>query len=400
MMEMRELCHVNKNIVSPQANKPVIGIVQDALVGAYLLTQDSMIFTREEFFQLVMQTQVDIPKMEDTLKRAQKFKKYRKHPYCGKTLLSVILPSDFNYRKTTNVDPNDPEVRIKNGVMYKGRLCKKTLGAKANSIIQLIWREYSPDEAGKFISRLQWLANSFLLIHGFSVGLKDAMVPVGTAVQEAITKAEMEAQAIQQNEEDKVQEMKINAALNKAKDIGEKLCKEVLVGEYSSNALKLMIESGSKGNFINFSQICSLLGQQNVGGQRIAKTISGYRRTLPMFEENEQTPESRGFVKSSFLDGLKPWEYWFHSCGGREGLVDTAIKTADSGYIQRRMIKSLEDCKVEYDRTVRNSKGTIIQFAYGDDGMDGGKLVMVDSKPQFMNVSRLAERLNRKYKKK
>jgi DNA-directed RNA polymerase subunit A' len=113
------------------------------------------------------------------------------------------------------------------------------------------------------------------------------------------------------------------------------------------------------------------LGQQAVRGKRI---VRGYReRSLPHFEIGDQSPEARGFVDSSYRDGLDPIEFFFHAMGGREGLVDTAVRTQQSGYMQRRLINALEHLRVEYDGTVRNSIGDIIQFQYGEDGIDPSK---------------------------
>jgi DNA-directed RNA polymerase II subunit RPB1 len=130
-----------------------------------------------------------------------------------------------------------------------------------------------------------------------------------------------------------------------------------------------MARSGSKGSTINISQMTALVGQQSVEGKRIP---FGFKyRTLPHFTKDDYSPESRGFVENSYLRGLTPTEFFFHAMAGREGLIDTAVKTAETGYIQRRLVKALEDVMVCYDGTVRNSLGDLIQFVYGDDGMDG-----------------------------
>jgi DNA-directed RNA polymerase II subunit RPB1 len=126
--------------------------------------------------------------------------------------------------------------------------------------------------------------------------------------------------------------------------------------------------AGSKGSYINISQIIACVGQQNVDGKRIPY---GFRnRTLPHFTQDDHGPESRGFVANSYLRGLTPQEFFFHSMGGREGLIDTAVKTSETGYIQRRLMKAMEDVTVRYDGTVRDASGNIIQFLYGEDGMD------------------------------
>ena len=133
-----------------------------------------------------------------------------------------------------------------------------------------------------------------------------------------------------------------------------------------------MTTAGSKGNDINISQMISCLGQQNVDGKRIPYGFDN--RTLPHYCQFDDSPEARGFVENSFIQGLTPQQLYFHAMGGRVGLIDTAVKTSTTGYIQRRLVKGLEDCKVNYDMTVRNNKNKIMQFAYGDDGMESSKV--------------------------
>merc|ERR1719238_133858 len=134
------------------------------------------------------------------------------------------------------------------------------------------------------------------------------------------------------------------------------------------NNFKVMVVAGSKGNDINISQIIACVGQQNVEGKRIPYGFR--RRTLPHFAKDDLGPESRGFVENSYPRGLSPQEFFFHAMGGREGLIDTAVKTSQTGYLQRRLVKAMEDVVVKYDGTVRNSVGDVIQFLYGEDGMD------------------------------
>jgi len=139
-----------------------------------------------------------------------------------------------------------------------------------------------------------------------------------------------------------------------------------------TNRMFNMVKSGSKGKETNIAQIMACVGQQNVDGRRIAY---GYTdRTLPHFTKYDDGPEARGFVENSFISGLSPQEVFFHAMGGREGLIDTAVKTSETGYIQRRLVKAMEDAKINYDNTVRNANGLIIQFIYGEDGMDGCKI--------------------------
>ena len=161
-------------------------------------------------------------------------------------------------------------------------------------------------------------------------------------------------------------ELKVNAELNNARDNIGKLVQDFLSPK---NHLKNMVSAGSKGNYTNISQIIALVGQQNVEGKRI--TFNFKNRTLPHFVKDDYNAESKGFVENSFLKGLNPQEFFFHAMGGREGIIDTAVKTSQTGYISRRLEKCLEDIMIKYDGTVRNSSGKIIQFLYGEDGFGG-----------------------------
>jgi hypothetical protein len=143
-----------------------------------------------------------------------------------------------------------------------------------------------------------------------------------------------------------------------------------------TNSLGLMVKSGSKGSMVNILQIMACVGQQNCSGKRMQATLNG--RSLPMFRATDISARSKGFVKHSYIDGLTPDEYWHHTVGGREGLIDTAVKTAITGYIQRRLVKSLESIVVTNDATVRDSQQRVIQFRYGEDGIDGMYHEMVD----------------------
>mmetsp|Transcript_69874 Transcript_69874/g.103934 ORF Transcript_69874/g.103934 Transcript_69874/m.103934 type:complete len:188 (+) Transcript_69874:1693-2256(+) len=139
-----------------------------------------------------------------------------------------------------------------------------------------------------------------------------------------------------------------------------------------SNAPRIMAQCGSKGSPLNISQMMACVGQQNVGGKRIMEGFVD--RTLPHFEYHSLTPPAKGFVANSFYTGLTPTEFIFHTMGGREGLVDTAVKTAETGYMARRLMKALEDLSLRYDNTVRNSENTVVQFTYGDDNLNPEKM--------------------------
>jgi len=181
------------------------------------------------------------------------------------------------------------------------------------------------------------------------------------------------------------------------KDVGLRIAKNALSID---NNFVSTVTSGSKGDFFNIAQITGLLGQQNLKGGRIIPALNHGKRTLPHYPHGElpfeQEYESKGFVSSSFIKGLNPKEFYFHAMCGREGVCDTAMGTAKSGYMQRRIIKLTEDIKIQYDGTVRDQTGKIYQLSYGDDGFDPTHTVKVGETQEFCDVSRLVSKLNLK----
>jgi DNA-directed RNA polymerase II subunit RPB1 len=317
----------------------------------------------------------------------------------GKGLVSMMLPNDFHYTKKNNAHPDQPEIKIYKGVMYSGALNKAALGAVHNSILQLLYKEYDENVCLDFVNNMQFITNEWLLYNGFSIGIGDCISTKHDEVQEAVIKNFMEAKKIEfATQHPKIKEARISSCLNQAKDLGMKIAKDAMEQD---NGFIQTVTSGSKGDFFNIAQITGLLGQQNLSGQRVQKVLNKGKRTLPHygFEESNiiREFESRGFIRNSFMKGLNPQEFWFHAMSGREGVSDTAMKTASSGYVQRRMIKMLEDIQVRYDGTVRDTAGSIIQWAYGEDGLDRCNTIVKDDKPEIMDISRLVNKLNVDY---
>ena len=279
--------------------------------------------------------------------------------------------------------------------MYEGVL-KNTNFSSHNSIIQLLYKEYGKDTTATFIDNVQFLTNKWLSMTGFSVGIKDCIATKTSEIEDAIEKCFIEAKGIEETTSHLgIREIRVNAALNKARDIGMRIAKNALT---KGNAFLATVGSGSKGDFFNIAQITGVIGQQNLQGRRVPMQLNKGTRTLPHYPfkgmTKEMEYESRGFIRHSFIHGLNPQEFYFHAMSGREGITDTAMGTSKSGYMQRKIIKVMEDLQVKYDGTVRNPEGNIYQFAYGDDGLDPIECIFRKGAADFCDVSRMVDKLN------
>jgi DNA-directed RNA polymerase II subunit RPB1 len=376
--EVKELCMVPLNIVSPQRNGPLMGIVQDTLAGVYKLGRRDVFLNKEQVMNILLW----LPDWDGVIPQPAIVKPRPR--WTGKQMISLFIPSNVNLHTANeqrNESPlNDDGLFIHGGDLMYGLLTKKNVGASSGGIIHIIFNELGWQAALKFFSGCQTVVNYWLLHNGFSIG-------IGDTIPDKETIDKIEAAIRVQKEEvadltDKAQsstlesapgmnlretfESYVSKALNTARDKAGTKTEQSL--KDLNNAVQ-MARSGSKGSTINISQMTALVGQQSVEGKRIP---FGFKyRTLPHFTKDDYSPESRGFVENSYLRGLTPTEFFFHAMAGREGLIDTAVKTAETGYIQRRLVKALEDVMAKYDGTVRNSLGDIVQFVYGEDGLDG-----------------------------
>merc|ERR1719334_2279199 len=311
--------------------------------------------------------------------------------WTGKQLFSLIIPGQVNCMRLHSthpddenggpyhwISPGDTRVLIENGELIMGITCKKTLGTSAGSLMHVCQLEVGHRLNGLFYGDIQTVVNNWLLIEGHSIGIGDTIADPATFrdITETIERSKNEvADVIQKAHKDQLEptpgntlrqtfENMVNRILNDARDKTGGSAKRSLT---EFNNFKVMVVAGSKGSDINVSQVIACVGQQNVEGKRIP---FGFRkRTLPHFVKDDYGPESRGFVENSYLAGLTPSEFYFHAMGGREGLIDTAVKTAETGYIQRRLIKAMESLMIQYDGTIRNAVGQLIQLRYGEDGL-------------------------------
>nr|CCC92532.1 unnamed protein product [Trypanosoma congolense IL3000] len=306
--------------------------------------------------------------------------------WTGKQVFSLILP-EVNHPTTPHDKPpfphNDSSVMIRRGELLCGPITKGIVGAAPGSLIHVIFNEQGSDEVARFINGVQRVTTFFLLNFGFSVGVQDTVADTDTLRQmnEVLVKTRENVEKIGAAANNRTLNRKagmtllqsfeadVNSALNKCR---EEAAKKALSNVRRTNSFKVMIEAGSKGTDLNICQIAVFVGQQNVAGSRIP--FGFRRRTLPHFMLDDYGETSRGMANRGYVEGLKPHEFFFHTMAGREGLIDTAVKTSDTGYLQRKLIKALEDVHAAYDGTVRNANEELIQFMYGEDGLDGARI--------------------------
>lgn len=371
--EVSELMMVSQLIMSPQGNRPVVGLVQDSLLGAYLLSDPATTLTRRVALDILHS--VRHPEMYPLGAPTRADGRYT-----GAEIVSVLLPS---------INLTLGELVIQRGRLLHGRLDKRSIGASAGGIVQVICQDFGSLRAARFLSDIQSVVMRFLAVRGFSMGICDCIIAsederalvdraTGRAMECATSvladKEGYVACGVGAEAERAVLRITSGALSTVGKVVGESLA--------PLNALNDMVTAGSKGNPVNYTQIMGCVGQNCVEGGRICVTAA---RTLPCFKQGDDTLEAHGFVENSYIDGLTPPQLFFHAMGGREGLVDTAVRTAQTGYLQRRTIKGLEEKGVAHvpyhpthqRRPVLSAKRAVIQLHYGGDGCDGSRLERV-----------------------
>jgi DNA-directed RNA polymerase II subunit RPB1 len=452
--ELINIASVNKQIISPRENKPIITIVQDTLLGIFKLTHseivqypegsqfiyssntnlyevesgtiksvDSSVYTKTQMMNIICSLSTFngvYPKPDKTMNRGG----YEIELWSGRAILSYILPENVSLKMPngmydtgnsvqSQVDPikqclqKDNSkinmVKIENGVVKQGTFDKSMFSKTSKGLIHTINNDLGDMRAHDFINDLQKIVSYILLIEGFSVGISDMIADKDTTdkISNVIRDRKKEIDGILQEVHldifetipgqtpQQFFESKVNSLLNKTiKDTGN----IALSNLDPKNRVTYMVNSGSKGKPTNISQMVACLGQQNVDGKRIPYGFNG--RTLPHYYKYDDSAEARGFVVNSFISGQTPQEFFFHAMGGREGLIDTAVKTSLTGYTQRQLVKAMEDLMVGYDYAVRGGDGTIVQFIYGSDGMDG---TYVESQPLYLTKLTL-EKIVDKYR--
>lgn len=393
IVECATIMATENHLVTAQRNGPVCGVIQDGLVGSFLLTAFDIEVPKGVFFDCVFASKIDLD-IHDFFGRVQRFYgvDYSKRDSVpGKVFMSAIFPPDFVYKRRTDFAKGREMVKIYEGIILptSAPLCKKTIGAKQRSIVHDLWKEYSPSMCAKVISRIQQMIDNWLHTHGFSIGISDCISTGHKKIEDILTKSEAVCDNIIHSKiSDAEKENEINKTLNSAMNEGPVIANHTM-NKGDQNAITIMRNSGAKGNNTNCVQIAAFIGQQNIDGGRVDLDI-------PCFKNDDISPAAKGFVSHSYMDGLTPHEVFYHAASGRRGVVDTAMKTSDSGYIEKKIMKKVEDFLCMADGSVRNSIGDIIQFKYGDDGLNPKHLYSVSGVkfPFFVDVESIARRLN------
>ena len=358
-IELEELADVKKQIISPSSSRTSIGLAQDGLLGAYNLTSPAMRINWRNCMNIISYT---------SFEKMDTFKKNKN--YTGHELFTMIIPPGINIK--------DSNLEIKDSVLTSGRLTKDALGEKKNfAIHQIIWDSYGSDETKRFIDNSQRLINNFNLYNGFTVGYGDACIDKtikldidrlfstkGQKVNNMIAEIENNPNLMEKD----VFEFKLMQEMqNTLSEVGKLVMKNM----DPENNFNIMVSSGSKGSVANIAQISGCMGFQAIEGSLPPKKYN--KRTLPYFHQNDDRIKSRGLIREPYFDGLDFSSFSFLLMAGREGIIDGAIKTAVTGYAQRRLVKSMEDIMIKYDSCVRTANNAVLQLVYGDAGADTTK---------------------------
>jgi DNA-directed RNA polymerase subunit A' len=380
------LMKVQQQIISPRFGEPVIGAMQDYVSGAYILTKEGTMFTEEETEEMLYFADIDKFPDEHVEKNGKKY-------YTGKQIFSLLIPEDMNLEYKAKVCrkcdvclkekcPDDAYVVIKNGKLVSGVIDGSTFKARSRSLfLSKLVRMYGNDVTREFIDKGTKLLLWALMKKGLTTGIDDSDIPAEASerieriLKEGEKKVEKLIRIYESGELEPLPgrttretlESKIMQVLSEARDKAGEIA-ETHLG--MNRHAVIMARTGAKGNILDLTQIAASLGQMSVRGERLSRGYS--ERSLSHYKKGEIGAKSQGFVGHSFKRGLNPREFFFHAMGGREGLVDTAVRTAQSGYMQRRLMNALQDLRAEYNGVVKDQE-RVVQFRYGEDGVDPSK---------------------------
>lgn len=413
--ELRDVMNVRNCIMNPQANKNSMGVVYDGLVAAYLLTKKEIVeYTDKKTGQKVREEKNVIISpvlwadclmlMTETgqfYTLDARLEKHKVPKYTGKALFSALLPQDFYY--------NRGGVLIIDGILLKGTITKAHIGPVTGSIVQIIYKDYGEERTKGFLTDAPFVLARWFDSRGYTVGLKDCYPKnkdYRKKIEAEIAKVKLQVESMYTRMNDPLEEERrekaILAQVNIAKTLGMKIGTEEL---HEDNNIRIAAFSGAKGSEANIAQITGIVGQQSISGGRIPMTITDAGRCLPFFKVGETDPVSRGFCENSFFTGLSPAEMVFVGMATRKTVMDSSVTVPTGGTIQASVTQALEDYKIAFDGSVRDSNNNIIQFVYGNDGFSAEGLERTKRKlvtgeeeiTSFSNILRHAEEINAEY---
>ena len=388
-VEARLLMTPPSQIISPQSNRPVMAIVQDTLLGCALLTQPDTLLTKAELFQVLMSTahtswrEVPVPAI---LRPAEM--------WTGSQVFSMLLPPTTSLTRATSTDET---MCIRHGELLYGYMCKRSLGTSESGLVHIMFTDAGVGRTTEFIDNLQLVIAAWLATTPVTVSVRDFTVdrPTSDAIQARF--GAMRSDLAEVHAKHRLGTLPVPAGYTPVTAHEEAIASSLtrtrddvgrLVGANvpRTNNMRLMTSvAASKGSVLNVAQTIGCVGQQTVDGDR----PGGERdRCVPCFLRGSVDPAARGFVQSSYIRGLTPAEVFFHAMGAREGLIDTAVKTSETGYTQRRLVKSTESVTISHNRTVVDTNNAVVQWIYGDDGCDGAHVEA--SSPCLMALGREA----------
>jgi len=357
--EAKILMDVNQNLISCKDNSNALGCIADAVTGNFVLSNTSI--TKADAAQLLYQSGIEANFSSKNVE--------------GVEVISELIPK-IDYKGKTKTGES---FVIKNGKIESGVVDEKVFGVEDGELLKILDRDLGRIKTIQTLEHAFILGTNYLTNHGFTISVDDLNVneKVRNSTREVIQEAEEETKRIIENYKigkldvipgktaEETREIKILQTLNSIRTrIGKIVGKEMP----KTNPVSVMMDSGAGGNVLNVTQMACCVGQQALWAKRIS--IGYSNRTLSFFKENDLSPKSRGFIYNSFLKGLEPYEFFFGAITGRDALMDTALRTPKSGYLYRRLANALQDIRVEYDKTVRDGSGNIIQYKYGEDGKD------------------------------
>jgi DNA-directed RNA polymerase subunit A' len=379
-VEALSLMEVQKHIRSPRFSGPIIGATRDCLSSLYILTNENKKFDREEFVELIRaaDSEIEIPE---------------KQTMTGREIFSLFLPKDFSIEHKSKAGDT---VVIKDGNLISGTIDKAAVGDEDGRIIDKMEKEYGAAFVSKFLFKIIKLSLEYITRSGFSTSISDMDLP-----KEAEEEIKHVKEDVRKDVKDLIDEFEsgklrvligrtpkesletlIKRRLNKALNEVE----ETLIKYVRGTSTLVMARSGARGSLVNMVQTIALIGQETVMGERMERGY--YERVFPHFKRGDISLEAKGFVDRGFRGGLTPFQFFFDSINSRESLMDKSLKTRHSGYMERRLVGALQDLKVEYDGTVRDSANRIVQFLPGEDGLDPSK-----AERRGIDVTKIAERI-------